>query len=225
MAKVFIAGGTGYMGRALIGGLSGRGHQVRALARPGSERKLPAWCEIRIGDALDANTYQGAVKGMDTFVHLVGVPHPSPAKAERFETIDLASIRAAVTAAQFAGVYHFIYVSVAHPAPVMKAYIAVRSAGEELIRAAGLEATILRPWYVLGPGHRWPHGLRPLYWLMERLPATCESARRLGLVTLGEMVAALVRAVEDPARGVRVVEVPEIRTAAKMPICRAAPQF
>jgi uncharacterized protein YbjT (DUF2867 family) len=224
MVKVFIAGGTGYLGRALIGELRGRGHQVRALARPGSERKLPAWCEIRTGDALDATTYQDAVKGMDTFVHLVGVPHPSPAKAEMFNTIDLPSVRAAVTAAKLAGVRHFIYVSVAHPAPVMKAYIAVRSTGEELIRIAGLEATILRPWYVLGPGHRWPHGLRPLYWLMERLPATRESARRLGLVTLTEMAAALVRAVENPARGVRVVEVPEIRTAAKMHLCRAAPQ-
>ena len=212
MAKVFIAGGTGYMGRSLIAGLHGRGHQVRALARAGSEGKLPAGCEVRIGDALDHTTYQDEVRGMDTFVHLVGVAHPSPAKAEQFHTIDLPSVRAAVTAARFAGVRHFIYVSVAHPAPVMKVYIEVRSTGEELIRMAGLEATILRPWYVLGPGHRWPHAMRPVYWLMERLPSTRESARRLGLVTLGQMVAALVRAVENPARGIRVMEVPEIRS-------------
>ena len=212
MAKVFIAGGTGYMGRSLIAGLHGRGHHVRALARAGSEGKLPAGCEVRVGDALDQTTYQDEVRGMDTFVHLVGVAHPSPAKAEQFHTIDLPSVRAAVTAARFAGVRHFVYVSVAHPAPVMKAYIKVRSTGEELIRMAGLEATILRPWYVLGPGHRWPHALRPVYWLMERLPSTRESARRLGLVTLGQMVAALVRAVENPARGIRVMEVPEIRS-------------
>jgi uncharacterized protein YbjT (DUF2867 family) len=212
MANVFITGGTGYMGRSLIASLQRCGHRVRALARPGSEGKLPAGCEIRTGDALDAGTYQQEVRGMDTFIHLVGVAHPSPAKAEQFQTIDLASIRAAVTAAKFAAVRHFIYVSVAHPAPVMKAYIEVRSAGEDLIRTAGLEATILRPWYVLGPGHRWPHALRPVYWLMERLPATRASARRLGLVTLAQMVAALVRAVEHPARGIRLVEVPEIRS-------------
>ena len=122
------------------------------------------------------------------------------------------SIQAAVKAAKFASVRHFIYVSVAHPAPVMKAYIEVRSTGEELIRKAGLDATILRPWYVLGPGHQWPHALRPVYWLMERLPATRDSARRLGLVTLRQMAAALVRAVENPARGIRLVEVPEIRS-------------
>lgn len=199
------------MGRSLIAGLHGRGHHVRALTRAGSEGKLPSGCEVRIGDALDRSTYQDQVRGMDTFVHLVGVAHPSPAKVEQFHTIDLPSVRAAVTAAKFAGVRHFIYVSVAHPAPVMKAYIEVRSTGEELIRMAGLEATILRPWYVLGPGHQWPHALRPVYWLMERLPSTRDSARRLGLVTLRQMVAALVRAVENPARGIRVVEVSEIR--------------
>ncbi|HEX8243550.1 MAG TPA: hypothetical protein VF541_08645, partial [Longimicrobium sp.] len=73
-------------------------------------------------------------------------------------------------------------------------------------------ATFIRPWYVLGPGHRWAYALKPVYWLLERIPATREQARRLGLVTLDDMVAALVHAVENPpASGLRVVEVPEIR--------------
>jgi uncharacterized protein YbjT (DUF2867 family) len=201
------------MGRALTGELQAKGRHVRALARPGSEAKLPAGCEVVLGDALDASTYRQRVTGADTFVHLVGVAHPSPAKADQFRAVDLVSIEAAVAAAKFGGVQHFVYVSVAHPAPMMKAYIAVRSAGEEMIRAAGLNATILRPWYVLGPGHQWPHALRPIYWLMERLPATRESARRLGLVTLKQMTAALLAAVETPVQGVKVVEVPEIRWA------------
>jgi uncharacterized protein YbjT (DUF2867 family) len=211
MAAVFLTGSTGYMGRTLIGGLLADKHHVRALVRPGSESKVPPGCEVVPGDALDAASYRTRVTGADTFVHLVGVAHPSPAKADQFRAVDLVSIQAAVAAAKFAGVRHFVYVSVAHPAPMMKAYIEVRSAGEEMIRAAGLNATILRPWYVLGPRHRWPHALRPIYWLMERLPATRESARRLGLVTLEQMTGALLKAVETPASGVRLVEVPEIR--------------
>jgi hypothetical protein len=71
----------------------------------------------------------------------------------------------------------------------------------------------LRPWYVLGPDHWWPIALKPIYWLAERLPATREVAQRMGLVTLAQMVAALVQAVEHPpATGtVRIVDVPEIR--------------
>ena len=108
---------------------------------------------------------------------------------------------------------HFVYVSVAHPAPMMHAYIEARSACEDKLRASGLNATILRPWYVLGPGHRWPCALIPFYWLAERIPSKREAARRLGLVTVAQMVNALVHAVENPAEGIKVVEVPEIRMA------------
>ena len=166
------------------------------------------------GDALDAASYAAQVPPAEAFVHLVGVAHPSPAKAGKFRTVDLASARAAVIAARSAGIAHFIYVSVAHPAPVMKAYIAARCEGEALIQASGLNATILRPWYVLGPGHRWPLALEPLYWLAERFSKTAESARRLGLVTIDQMITALAWAVENPPAGVRVMEVPAIRAVA-----------
>ena len=35
-----------------------------------------------------------------------------------------------------------------------------------------MTATIVRPWYVLGPGHRWPLALVPLYRLAERFPSS-----------------------------------------------------
>jgi hypothetical protein len=70
---------------------------------------------------------------------------------------------------------------------------------------------------VLGPGHRWPFLLLPGYWLLERLPPTRDGARRLGLVTLAQMVRALVFAIENPPETLRVLEVPEIRGAALDP--------
>jgi uncharacterized protein YbjT (DUF2867 family) len=150
----------------------------------------------------------------DTFVHLIGVAHPGPTKAEQFRSIDLASTREAVAAAMAVGIRQFVYVSVAHPAPVMKAYTAARAEAEALLRRSGLPATILRPWYVLGPGHRWPVVLLPLYWLGALVPITREGARRLGLVTLAQMLQALVWAIEHPATALRVLEVPEIRRGA-----------
>ena len=201
------------MGRSLIAKLLARGHSVRAVVRESSRHKIPAGCNSIIGDALDERSYAKHVTGCDAFVHLIGVAHPSPAKAAEFQRIDLVSIQGAVAAAAKAGIPRFVYVSVAHPAPVMKDYIAVRSRGEEMIRSAGLSATILRPWYVLGPGHRWPALLIPAYWVMERLPNTRETAWRLGLVSLSHMVAALVNAVENTASSVRIMEVPEIRRA------------
>jgi uncharacterized protein YbjT (DUF2867 family) len=141
----------------------------------------------------------------------VGVAHPSPAKGKQFREIDLVSAKSAITAATQASIADFVYLSVAHPAPAMKAYIEVRTQGEQMLRDSGMNVTILRPWYVLGPGHRWPHALVPFYWLLRQIPATRPAAERLGLVTLRQMTQALVRAVESPAQGVRIFDVPAIR--------------
>ena len=213
---VFVSGATGYMGRPLVAELLRAGHHVRALARPGSEHKVPPGCFYVTDNALDAATFAQLVPPASTFVHMIGVSHPSPSKAEEFRRVDLAALRASVLAARRAAVNHFVYVSVAHPAPVMKAYIDVRIECEEILRSSGLNATILRPWYVLGPKHRWPYLLLPIYWLAEKIPSMREGAQRLGLVRLDQMVRALVRAVEEPARGIRVVEVPEIRAAGRL---------
>ena len=210
---MFITGGTGYLGGSLIPVLLERGHRVRALIRSGSKGVLPPGCEVVSGNALDASTYKHLVRPADTFVHLVGVPHPSPSKGAEFRKVDLVSGCEAIRAAAELGMQHFVYLSVAHPAPMMKDYIAVRVECERLIQERRLNATVLRPWYVLGPEHRWPYLLLPFYKLAEWLPFTREGARRLGLVTLRQMVLALAAAVETPTHGLRVVGVPEIRAA------------
>ena len=215
MNPVFVTGGTGYVGRPLIEALLARGHTVHALARPASAEKLPSGVRTVIGNALEEGTFAAAIPPHATLVHLVGTPHPNPSKAEEFRRVDLASIHAAVGAARQAAVDHFVYISVAHPAPVMHAYIAVRQEGEALIRSSGIRATILRPWYILGPGHRWPIALLPVYALLRSIPETRAGAERLGLITRGGMIATLVKAIEaPPTERVRILGVPDIRRLA-----------
>jgi len=211
VAWICTTGGTGYIGSRLIPLLTKRGHELTAIIRPGSEKKIPAGVSIVSADPLSENSYTESIRGCDTFIHLIGVPHPSPAKAAQFRAIDLPSIQVAVKAARDANIRHFIYLSVAQPASMMQAFIAVRAEGEALIRESGMKATFVRPWYVLGPGHWWPYALVPFYWLAELLPPTRESARRLGLVTIAQMLNALVWSVENPAGDIRVVDVPAIR--------------
>jgi uncharacterized protein YbjT (DUF2867 family) len=208
--SVFITGGTGYLGSRLIPLLAERGYDVQALVRAASASNLPDGCRPVIGDPLDSWTFADKIQPGDTLIQLVGVPKPAPWKGPQFRAVDRVSGLASIDAAVQAGVAHFIYMSVAHPAPIMNDYIAVRSECETALRASGLRATIIRPWYVLGPGHWWPLLLKPAYWLCERLPSTRASASRLGLVTIEQMLATLVWAVEHPPESVRVIEVPEI---------------
>ncbi len=208
---IFITGGTGYLGRFLIPQLTERGHEVTALVRSGSEKKLPGGARAVIGDALNQATFKGLIKSADTFVQLVGVPHPSPAKAAQFRSIDLVSLRESTAAAKAAGVSHFVYLSVAQPSPIMKVYVEVRAEGERMIRESGMNATFIRPLYVLGPGHRWPYALMPGFWICEMIPAMRAGAERLIPVTLKQTLRALVESIENPCVGIRILEAPQIR--------------
>ena len=209
--RIYLTGGTGYLGSRLIPLLVERGHHVRALARGSSRHRFPPGCESIIGTPLDRAVLADGMRGSDTVVQLVGVPKPAPWKGPQFRAVDLRSGRASIDAAKTAGVEHFVYVSVAQPAPIMKAYIDIRRECEDRLRASGLRATILRPWYILGPGHWWPLALQPAYRLMELIPPTRDMALRLGLVSIHDMLMTLVWAVEHPPESVRVIEVPEIR--------------
>ena len=197
------------MGRRLIPLLASRGHKITALVREGSFP--PPQATKFVANPLVRRSYTSAIPPSDTFIHLIGTPHPSPAKAKQFREVDLLSVKVAIEAAHSAGVRHFIYLSVAQPAPMMKAFLAVRAEGEAMIRDSGIPATFLRPWYVLGPGHRWPYFLLPFYSICERLPVSRAGARRLGLVNISQMSNALIWSVENPPNEVRILDVPQIR--------------
>lgn len=213
--NIFVTGATGYIGRAVSAALVARGHDVAGLCRASSRVRLIGGVVPVIGDPLDSRSYSAELAADHVVVHLVGTPKPAPWKGASFERIDLGSVIQLATAVSVRPVAHIVYVSVAHPAPAMHAYISARMRAEDILRTTGIPLTILRPWYVLGPGHRWPVVLAPVYALAEHVPGLRDGARRLGLVTLEQMVAALVSAVEHADESSCVLEVEQIRGAAQ----------
>src|SRR6185503_14734236 len=212
MKTVFITGGTGYIGTRLIKLLLGKDHQVIALARKGSENKIPARCKVVIGDPFDANTFQQHIPKGAVFIQLLGVSHPSPSKAEQFKQIDLRSVKASADAAAIAGVSHFIYISVSMaPSRIMEVYQNVRKEGEEYCLDKNLNCTFIRPWYVLGPGHWWPVLLLPFYGIAYLIPSWKQKVKGVGLVTISQMINTLVKAVEYEPGKKRIIEIEEIK--------------
>ncbi len=209
--NVFLTGGTGFIGRNLIPELARRGHHVTALVRQSSADRLPRDAQAVIGDATRAQSYYRYIGDCDTFVHLLGVSHPTPAKAAEFRSIDLESTREAVNAAVRAGITNFVYISVAQPSPIMAAYVEARKQAEQIIVGSGLNASILRPFYVIGPGRRWPILLKPLFAIASMLPSTRDTARRLSFVTIQQVCGGLISAIENPPQDVRVWSATQIR--------------
>lgn len=211
---IFITGGTGYIGTRLIRRLVRRGHRVIALARKGSELKVPEGAIVITGDPFDVNSFKDRVPVNSIWVQLLGVAHPSPSKAQQFRDIDLRSVKATADAAAHAKASHFIYVSVAmSPSKLMQSYQEVRQEGEKYCLGKDLNCTFIRPWYVLGPGHWWPLLLLPLYGLAEIIPSWRLQARSKALVTIRQMLAALVHVIEKPSHPSRVLEIKDIRKA------------
>lgn len=207
---VFITGGTGYIGTRLIRKLLEKDFYVTALMRKESEGKLPAGCHFIFGNALDASTFADKISPTQTFIHMVGVAHPSPSKKQQFVDVDLKSIQESAKAAKDKNIQHFIYISVA-PSNIMKDFSEVRMRGEKLIGENFPNATFLRPFYVLGPGHYWPLSLTPFFGILSLTKSGREKGERLGLVWLGQMVNALIWTVENPTVGIRILEVKDIK--------------
>jgi nucleoside-diphosphate-sugar epimerase len=213
---IFISGGTGYIGTRLIRILLKRGHPVLALVRKESEYKVPAGAKFIIANPFDAGTFQSFIPKESVFIHLLGVSHPSPKKAKQFQEIDWPGIKASAGAAMAAGVSHFIYISVSMaPTKLMAAFQAVRKDGEAYCLANKLNCTFIRPWYVLGPGHWWPVFILPFYGIAELVPAWRKKARAMGLVTIKQMLAALLLTVESAPVPLRILEIKDIRAANK----------
>jgi uncharacterized protein YbjT (DUF2867 family) len=221
--RIFVTGSTGYLGRATSAALVARGHAVDALCRASAKDRLVRGVTPVIGDPLDATTYAFALRPDHVVVHLVGTPKPAPGKGESFRRVDLGSVQQLARAVVQSPVAHIVYVSVAQPAPTMHAYIDARRRAEAALQETKLPLTILRPWYVLGPGHRWPIALLPLYWIAERIPSLRDGARRLGLVTLAQMVSALTNAVETAGNETRIWDVDQIRAVSPKDAKREAP--
>lgn len=107
-----------------------------------------------------------------------------------------------------------LYVSVAQtPTSVMLDYELCRAECEKMILEPPLKTSIIRPLYVVGPGHYWPFSFLPFFKMLELIPKTSAKAKALRLVYLKQMLDALVNAVENlPAERVRFFEIEYIKS-------------
>lgn len=171
---IVVTGAGGFIGSAVVAALHERGSHIRAhIGPPGfAGRALPGAVETAYAEITDAAAMRSIVSGSDAVIHLAGPPSVRAsfdAPAE-FAAIHVGGTTACLQACVDGGVRRFVYVSSAdvygspqtdrvaedHPLSARSPYAAAKIGAEHMVgafaHAYGLDAVILRPFSIYGPG-------------------------------------------------------------------------
>jgi uncharacterized protein YbjT (DUF2867 family) len=149
--KLAVTGATGFVGQALVDQALAAGHEVQALAR--REQLFRMGVQWIAGDLADKHALRRLVRGCEAVIHVAGVVNaPDPAG---FEAGNVTGTLNLIEAALAEGVPRLVCVSsLSAREPELSAYGASKARAEKLVRASGLDWTIVRPPWVYGPGDR-----------------------------------------------------------------------
>lgn len=117
MSKVFVTGGTGFVGSALVRALVAHGDDVTLLVQPNdSQFKSVEGLPIKIvtGDILNPESFREAAQGTEIFYHaafLYTLPAIGIRKEPRMDAVNLQGTKNAVDVAQSVGVKKFVFTS------------------------------------------------------------------------------------------------------------------
>lgn len=167
---VLVTGATGFIGRALVTALAGRGMHVRAAVRRAEQRVAGAIEHVVLGDIGGGARWEEGLESVDCVVHLAGRVHKGGTEKE-FYRVNCEGTRQLVEAAGRSGVRRVVYLSSLSvleghegrqavteesPAEPLTAYGRSKVAAERVLLEAAeedrLEVTIVRPPLVYGPG-------------------------------------------------------------------------
>ena len=210
MARVFVTGGTGFVGKAVIRALQAHGLLVRCLVRPGSEADLKGFEAIdRVpGDVLIPNGIAESMHGCAAVIHLVGIIREhrgSGVVFERFHSLATANI---VTAAREAGVPRYLQMSaLGVRRDARSRYHRTKWEAEETVRGSGLDWTIFRPSVIYGPGDGSISMLAGMIRRLPVVPVLGDGRYRLQPVAVEQVAEGFARALERPATVGQIYEV------------------
>lgn len=210
MSNVLILGGTGFVGRSvcekLVERTGGAGGCIRVPSRRPQRaqhiRTLPT-IELLPADVHSEAELRRLVDGCDAVINLVAILHGSEADFQRVH-VDLP--RKLVAACQASGLKRIVHVSAlgaASNAPSM--YLRSKAAGEAVLRAAGLELTVLRPSVIFGEHDRFLNLFARLQAVAPVMPLA-GAAASFQPVWVEDVASAIAACLDDPSSIGQTVE-------------------
>jgi NADH dehydrogenase len=198
MLRVFVTGGTGFVGKHVVRALLARGFLVRCLVRPGSEGRLRGFESLdRVpGDVLHPDGLAAAAQGCGALVHLVGIIRERPARGVTFERLHVQATVNMLAVAKAAGIPRYLQMSALGTRPGARApYHRTKWRAEEAVRESGIEWTIFRPSVVFGPGDEFISTLAGMIRRLPAVPVLGDGMYRLQPVAVEHVAEGFARAV------------------------------
>ncbi|MCA9791331.1 MAG: complex I NDUFA9 subunit family protein [Candidatus Eremiobacteraeota bacterium] len=200
--RIFITGGTGFVGTEIVSRLVRAEHEVVALVRDPERLTARGLSQVVEGDVTRPETYQKALEGCQACVHLVGILREFPAQGITFEKLHYqATVDLLRNCSRF-GVKRFLHMSAnGAERAIQTGYMISKAKEEEAVRASSLDWTIFRPSVVYGGPEDRPSFVSTLVDSMKRLPLLPyfgDGSYRMAPVSVTEVASAFVAALGQP---------------------------
>ena len=193
--KIFIAGGTGFVGEHLVTELQKSGHSVRLLVH--SRRTLPGNVEQLTGDVTRLESFAESMAGCDAVINLVGIIREFPFRGITFKKMHISATANMLAAAAGSGISRFLQMSALGVRPqAVSAYHQTKWGAEELVRASALEWTIFQPSLIYGPHDAFINMLASQLRLAPVMPVIGSGSYRLQPIHVDDVARCFARALE-----------------------------
>jgi NADH dehydrogenase len=211
---ILVAGGTGFLGRAIVSALRREGHEVRVLTR-GSKKGNPfsrdRGVTLAQGDVRDAATLADLMTGVEALVIAVQFPgHPVEVKRKglTYDEFDRKGTENLVAAAKKAGVPRLVYLSGAGVGQGRtEEWFVAKDRAEAAVRDSGIAYTIVRPSWVYGPGDRSLNRFALLARMLPVVPLPGSGKARVRPVHVDDVAEAVALSLKLPGAEGQVVEI------------------
>lgn len=151
-SRVFVTGGSGFVGRAVIDELLARGHAVSALSHHGSLEGGGDGVRAIQGDLFDNDALDDGMRECHAVIHLVGIIMEKSGRGVTFERIHYQGTKRVVDAALRNGVRRYVHMSaLGTRSNAVSEYHRTKFMAETYVRASDLDWTIFRPSLIHGP--------------------------------------------------------------------------
>jgi NADH dehydrogenase len=193
MARVFVTGAGGFVGRAATRTLRARGHDITALQHTAPP---PDGVAAVSGDLLDPSTYSTALTTADVVLHLAATTGRASAADHARVNAEGTRLLAAACAAAGRPLVFVSTVAVQYPDLTRYPYAAAKEKAEAAVRASGAPFVIARPTVVAGPGSPVVGALARLA-LLPVVPVFGDGRARVQPVDVEDVAAVLADLVEQ----------------------------